>query len=104
MAESRVAIETLAGLSDYAFEGDSDESLMPTFTTCVKVTGPLSHRGLNERSPTSWNTLAGRNGCMRTMPSDQGRCAAMNRLLSRRTARRHVRMANCLSAGRCNPR
>ena len=28
MAESRVAIETLAGLSEYAFEGDSDESLM----------------------------------------------------------------------------
>jgi uncharacterized damage-inducible protein DinB len=28
MTESRVAIETLAGLSEYAFEGDSDESLM----------------------------------------------------------------------------
>ena len=28
MAESRVAIETLAGLSESAFEGDSDESLM----------------------------------------------------------------------------
>jgi uncharacterized damage-inducible protein DinB len=28
MANSRVAIEALAGLSEYAFEGDSDESLM----------------------------------------------------------------------------
>jgi DinB superfamily len=28
MANSRVAIETLAGLSEYAFDGDSDESLM----------------------------------------------------------------------------
>jgi hypothetical protein len=79
MAESRVAIETLAALSDYAFEGDSDESLMANLHDMREGDRTALPPGAERTIADVLEHVGWRNGCMRTMPSDQGRCAAMNR-------------------------
>jgi hypothetical protein len=104
MAESRVAIETLAALSDYAFEGDSDESLMANLHDMREGDRTALPPGA-ERTITD---VLEHVGWAKWMYEDNafgpGTMRGDEPPLSRPTARRHVRMANCLSAGRCNPR
>lgn len=97
MTESRVAIETLAWLSEYAFEGDSDESLMANLHD-------MREGDWTALPPGAERTIADvleHVGWAKWMYEDYafgpGTMRGDERRLSRPTARRHVRMANCLS-------
>ena len=97
MDESRVAIETLARLTEEAFEGDLAQGLLGNLRDLREGDWTALPRGRSCRSPTPSNMSDGRNGCTWTMPSARGRCVAINRRSCPRSVRSHVRTTNCWS-------